>query len=142
MSPAAQKAKRVQPEATVLVVDDEVLVRTAIAEYLRDCGYHVLEAANADEAVVAIADSTVDVDIVLSAVEMPGRLDGFGLARWVRERRPDIEIILAATPARAASSAANLCDRGPMLARPYEPQLVLDRIKRMLATRKSGSRPR
>jgi CheY-like chemotaxis protein len=132
MSPA----KRPDPEATVLVVDDEVLVRTAIAEYLRECGYRVLEAANAAEAVMVLQDSEFHVDVVLSTVEMPGSMDGFGLSKWVREHRPAIDVILAGTPARAAASAAELCDKGPMLARPYEPQLVLDRIKRMLADKK------
>jgi CheY-like chemotaxis protein len=126
-------------EETVLVVDAEVLVRTAIAEYLRDCGYRVLEAASGEEAVLALTDTEFHVDVVLSAVEMPGPMDGFGLARWVREHSPEIEVILAGTPARAAASAADLCDKGPMLARPYEPQIVHDRIKRMLAARKPRS---
>jgi CheY-like chemotaxis protein len=129
-------AKPSGPEEIVLVVDDEVLVRTAIAEYLRDCGYRVLESASAAEAITVLQDSEVRVDIVLSAVEMPGPMDGFGLSRWVREHRPDVDLVLAGTPARAAASAAELCDNGPMLSRPYEPQLVLDRIKRMLAARK------
>jgi CheY-like chemotaxis protein len=129
-------AKLSAPEEIVLVVDDEVLVRTAIAEYLRDCGYRVLEAASATEAVLALQDSELRVDIVLSAVEMPGPMDGFGLSRWTREHRPDVEVVLAGTPARAATAAAKLCDEGPKLSRPYQPQLVLDRIKRMLAARK------
>jgi hypothetical protein len=41
----------------VLVVEDEVLVRLSVAEYLRDCGYHVLEAANASEAVEVLRTS-------------------------------------------------------------------------------------
>ena len=132
-------AKPPAPEATILVVDDEVLVRTAIAEYLRDCGYRVIEAAHAEEAVTVLQDAELSVDIVLSAVEIRGAMDGFGLSRWVREHRPDVQLVLAGTPQRAASSAADLCDRGPMLARPYEPQLVSDRIKRMLAGRKPPS---
>ena len=44
-------------------------------------------------------------------------------------------VILAGTPAKAADAAAELCDEGPNLARPYEPQLVVDRIKRLLAKR-------
>ena len=118
-----------------------MLVRSAIAEYLRDCGYRVVEAAHAGEALRYFRTTpSSHVDIVLSAVEMRGRMDGFGLSRWVREHRPDVDVILAGTPERAASSAADLCDRGPMLARPYEPQLVHDRIKRMLAERKPRSK--
>jgi CheY-like chemotaxis protein len=125
------------PVTTVLVVDEEVIVRSAIAEYLRDCGYLVLEAAHAGEAIAILQDPTgLDVEIVLSAVEMRGGIDGFGLSRWVREHRPDVEVILAGTPKRAAASAAQLCDSGPTLSRPYEPQVVHDRIMRMLAERK------
>lgn len=127
------------PAAVILLVDDEVLVRTSIAEYLRHCGYRVIEAVNAAEAVTVLEDSDLRVDIALSAVEMREGMDGFGIAQWVRERRPDVEVILAGTPARAAASAADLCDRGPTLARPYDPQLVHDRIRRALAARKPAA---
>jgi DNA-binding NtrC family response regulator len=131
--------KTAAPEATILVVDDEVLVRSAIAEYLRDCGYRVIEGANAAEAVAVLQNKELRVAIVLSAFDIGGAMDGFALSRWAREHRPDIEMILAGTPEREASAAALLCDRGPMLARPYDPQLVHDRIKRMLAGRKLQS---
>src|ERR1700761_5470636 len=91
---------------TVLVVDDEVLVRMVIAAYLRDCGYRVIEAANADEAMLVIEhDEARTIGVVLSDVAMPGDLDGFGLAQWVRRERPGCDVILAGTPARAAEAA-------------------------------------
>lgn len=121
---------------TVLVADDEVLVRAAIAGYLRECGYRVVEAANAEEARTVLADTDIRVDVVLSAVEMSGDMDGFGLARWTRENCPGVEVILAGTSKAAAKEAAELCDDGPSLKRPYEPQSVHDRIRRHLARRK------
>ena len=121
---------------TVLVVDDEVLVRMVIAAYLRDCGYRVVEAASADEAMLVIEhDEEGAVGVVLSDVEMAGEPDGFALAKWIRGRRPGCEVILAGTAARAAEAAGDLCEHGPMLAKPYEPQAVLDRIRRLLARR-------
>jgi DNA-binding NtrC family response regulator len=120
---------------TVLVLDDDVLVRLPIAQYLRDCGYRVLEAASADEAKIILEKPEVRVDVVLSDIDMPGPMNGFGFATWARSVRPGLQIVLAGTPQRAANVAAELCDEGPMLTRPYAPQLVLDHIKRLLATR-------
>jgi len=120
----------------VLVVDDEVLVRMVIAAYLRDCGYRVIEAASPDEARLVIEhDDEGAISIVLSGVAMPAQGDGFELAQWIRQRRPDLEVVLAGTPARAADAAGDICQRGPMLAKPYEPQVVLDRIRWLLSRR-------
>ena len=121
---------------TVMIVDDDVIVRTAIAEYLRTCGFRVIEAVHAEEGQTVLQSDAMRVDIVLSAVAMREGVDGFALLRWVHEHRPDVEVVLAGTPGRAAHAAAELCDSGPMLARPYDPQLVLDRIRRMLMARK------
>jgi CheY-like chemotaxis protein len=120
---------------TVLVVDAEVLVRMTISAYLRDCGYRVVEAASAEEALTVLRQSEIRVDALLSDVGLPGPMDGFGLARWIRDHREGLNVILAGTPARAAERAADLCDEGPDLARPYEPQVVVDRIRRLLAER-------
>jgi CheY-like chemotaxis protein len=120
----------------VLVVEDEVLVRYVISDYLRECGYKVIEASSADEALQLLQKASVRVDIMLSNVQLPGAIDGFALARWVRTHHPGIGVILAGTISRAAGAAAELCMEGPMLSRPYEPQAVVDRIKRLLAEAK------
>jgi CheY-like chemotaxis protein len=57
-----------------------------ISGYLRECGYFVIEAVNADEAVEVLQSDHV-IDLVLSDVQMPGAMDGFGLAQWVRKNR-------------------------------------------------------
>jgi CheY-like chemotaxis protein len=126
---------RERSSETVLVVDDEVLIRLVISDYLRDCGYRVIEAANAEEAIIVLKQEDLVIDIVLSDVEMPGVLDGFGLARWVREHREGLDVILAGSPRRAAAAAGDLCEEGPHLAKPYDAQAALDRIRQLLAKR-------
>ena len=122
--------------ATLLVVEDEVLVRMHISDYLRDCGYRVIEAASGDEALVVLQEPELQVDMVLSEVEMPGETDGVALARWVRANTRGLPIVLVGTASGAADAAAELCESGPMLSKPYDPQILLDRIKRTLAERK------
>jgi DNA-binding response OmpR family regulator len=118
---------------SILVVEDEVLIRLAIAEYLRECGYKVHEATHAAEAVAVLESPEVLVDVVFSDVVMPGEMDGFGLARWVRANRPGVEVILTSTVDRSAEVAGMLCEAGPLMKKPYEPQSVVERIKQLLA---------
>jgi CheY-like chemotaxis protein len=132
--PDTRKAARVE---TVLVLDDDVLVRMPISQYLRDCGYHVLEAASAQEATVILQKQDIQVDVIVSDIEMPGEMNGFGFAQWARSVRPGVDIVLAGTPGRAAHAAHQLCEQGPMLMKPYDHKIVLDHIKRLLAARAS-----
>lgn len=121
------------PLQTVLVVEDEVLIRLVIAEYLRECGYRVHEAVNADEAMEILQSSEVSVDVVFSDVEMPGGMDGFGLARWIRANKPGVQVILTSGAERSADIAATLCEAGPLLRKPYPSQEVVDRIRQLAA---------
>ena len=123
-----------RPPETVLVVEDEIFIRLVVADYLRGCGYKVLEAANADEAVTLLQHKEIEVDVVFSDVEMPGSMDGFKLAKWVRANRPEIDVILTGNITRATDAAAQLCEEGP-LPKPYEPELAADRIRRLIALR-------
>jgi CheY-like chemotaxis protein len=124
------------PPSTILVVEDEVLIRMNISQYLRECGYRVIEAVSADEA-LEVLQSAHEVNIVLTDVQMPGSTDGFGLAKWIRSNRRDLQVILVGTPERAADTAAHLCEEGPKLSKPYEPQVLADLIRRQLGLDKS-----
>jgi CheY-like chemotaxis protein len=121
-------------QETILVVEDDVLIRMPIAEYLRDCGYRVIEAVSADEAMTVLMHKETQVDIVFSDIEMPGSTDGFGLSKWIRDNRPGIDVILTGTVPRALKAAKELCDDGP-LPKPYEPKAVHDYIRRLLTAR-------
>jgi CheY-like chemotaxis protein len=134
MSPAKSSA-RPDSSPVIVVVEAEVLIRMVICDYLRECGYRVIEAASAAEALLVLQQNDLSVDAVLSDVEMPGAMDGFALARWVRLHRPGLDVVLVGSPDRAAAAAADLCEQGPLLAKPYHPQAVVDRIRRLLAER-------
>jgi CheY-like chemotaxis protein len=119
--------------ATILVVEDEVLIRLVIAEYLRDCGYRVHEAANAEQAMAVLQAPQVAIHIVFSDVMMPGEMDGFALARWIRDNHPRVDVVLTSGIERSADVAGMLCEAGPLLKKPYEPQGVVDRIRQLIA---------
>ncbi|WP_114226965.1 MULTISPECIES: response regulator [Sphingomonas] len=117
----------------ILVVDGDVLVRHGISDYLRDCGYRVVEASNTDEAKVVLEDTSMHIAAVLCDAEAPGSLSPFRLRSWATERRHDVQIALAGNIEVAANKAAELCEQGPHLARPYDPQSVVDYIKRLIS---------
>ena len=118
----------------VLIVEAELLIRHPLAEYLRECGYRVIETASADEARRILASAGTAVEIVLADVEAPC-ISGFALAAWIRGRHPRIQVILAGSAAMAAEKAGDLCEDGPRLAKRYDHRLVLERIRRQLAAR-------
>jgi len=122
-----------KPPPTVLVVVDEVLVRMALSDYLRECGYNVVETSDAQEA-IEVMTSDVAVDVAFSDIVMPGSLDGFGLAQWIRRERPDIKVVLSSGVARSAKAAGELCEHGPILAKPYEHADLERRIRALLAS--------
>jgi DNA-binding response OmpR family regulator len=119
---------------TVLVVEDEVLIRMATAEYLRGCGYRVVEAGSGDEA-VAVLETDIRVDVVFTDVTMPGTLNGFGLAQWVRRERPGVRVIVTSGVARTAQEAQDLCAHGPLMEKPYDHSEVDRRIQALLRRR-------
>ena len=79
--------------STVLVVEDDEVLRMCAAEVVVDAGFTPVEAANADEA-VAILESRSDIALLFTDIQMPGSMDGLGLARTVHDRWPAIKIIL------------------------------------------------
>jgi two-component system, response regulator PdtaR len=77
----------------VLIVEDDALIRTGLADELRDAGLHVVEAVNADEAWTYL-ETGAHLDLIFSDVQMPGSMNGLDLARRVKENYPDIFFIL------------------------------------------------
>ena len=119
----------------LIVVDGDVLVRHVISDYLRTCGYVVIEAATTDEAVIVLGDLSVGIDAALCDADAPGSQSAFQLRAWTLHRRPEIQVILAGSITATANRAAELCEEGPQLQRPYDPQSVVEYIKRIIGSR-------
>src|SRR5205085_215636 len=77
----------------VLLVEDEILIRLPVAEYLRTCDFQVIEASTGDEA-RQILLAGAPPDVLFSDVQLPGTMNGFELAEWVQDRFPQVKIIL------------------------------------------------
>ncbi len=120
--------------ARILIAESDILIRHPLAEYLRECGYAVAEARNAAEAQALLSAAEVPIDIVLASGPA-----GMRLVRWARTNHPGVRIILAGTVSRATEKASDLCEDGPALTMPYQHKFVLERIRRMLATREAAN---
>ncbi len=117
----------------ILIIDGEVLVRHAISDYLRQCGYVVIEAASIDEAQTVLSGFELPIAAILCDANAPGAETAFEFRLRVRQTRPELEVILAGNIDAAARKAAELCEQGPHLSRPYDPQSVVTYIRKMLA---------
>ncbi|EPE96651.1 response regulator [Rhizobium grahamii] len=77
---------------SVLVVEDEHFIRFETVDVLEQAGFRVLEAANADEAMVLL--KTNPVTTLFTDIDMPGTMDGLGLVRTVRSKWPSTKLIV------------------------------------------------
>jgi len=111
----------------VLVVEDEIFLRYVTAEYLEDCGFSVLQAANADEA-VGLLQRNREVGAVFSDIQMPGSMNGLGLAHWIAQTLPGVKVLL--TSGQILPAAAR---KWTLLAKPYDMAEVERRLREMTA---------
>ena len=86
----------------VLVVEDEMLLRMRAVDMVEDAGFASVEAVDADEA-VAILESRSDIALLFTDIQMPGSMDGLGLAHAVHQRWPPIKIILVSGQVKPAN---------------------------------------
>lgn len=92
MSSAARRLNECCIAQCILVVEDELLIRLILSEELRDAGYHVIEACDADEALAVL--KVLSPDLLISDVRMPGSIDGMGLLALVRNTFPALPVII------------------------------------------------
>ncbi len=115
-------------ERSILVVDDEALIRINLAVFFEDEGFQVFEAGNADEAIGILA-ANPSIQVVLTDVQMPGSMDGVKLAHYVHKRFPPTLLVVASGAVRL--TAADLPEHSMFIAKPFDPRFVLGEIDRL-----------
>ena len=119
-----------QDAPVILLVEDEIFIRLATADWLRDAGFEVIEAADGAEA-LSVVHSGKSVDLLATDITMPGAPDGIGLARVVRELCPDLPILIISSLLPEPASA--VADK--FVQKPYGPAELVNTVKEMVEPR-------
>ena len=110
------------------MVEDEFIIRMLLSERLREEDYQVIEASNAEEALISV--HAVVPDLIISDVRMPGLMDGIGLLKAFKHIHPNVPVIIVSAhfdPATAMSEGAD-----EFVAKPYTTELVLASVEKLL----------
>jgi CheY-like chemotaxis protein len=118
--------------ARVLVVEDDVMLRYALAHWLRS-GHEIFEAATADEA-LTILKSIVTVDIVVTDVQMPGSMNGLDLTTYIRESFPSLPVIVVS----GNPISKDYAHAAAFFLKPYDFDRIAARIETLLVTNQSA----
>jgi two-component system, cell cycle sensor histidine kinase and response regulator CckA len=111
---------------TVLVVDDQDVVRDVIKLSLESAGYRVLEAATPSEAIALARDAGAEVDLLVTDVVMP-EMDAFELADRITCELPTVRILYTSGYTDAAAE-------GPFIQKPFTPAQLIEKVGAVLAT--------
>ena len=112
----------------ILVVEDETFTRMDVVEMLREAGFDILEATNADEA-IHMLERNSDIRLVFTDIDMPGSMNGLKLAAAVRDRWPPVKII--ATSGHFQISAGDLPADARFISKPYQPAQIIAAVREL-----------
>jgi CheY-like chemotaxis protein len=125
---------RLDGAETILVVDDDVLVRSVARKALESKGYTVLQAASGQEALEVCARDPQAVDLVLSDVVIPG-INGLELTRRIRECHPNIRVLLMSGYAERAVVGEEPADRLLFLSKPFTAERLVGKVREAIEAR-------
>jgi len=115
--------------AVVLIVEDDMVLRMRAVDMVEDAGYSPLEAMDAAEA-VAILESRSDVALLCTDIQMPGAMDGVGLAHAVHARWPTIRILVVS--GQLDLPHLDLPPRSRFLGKPLNAEEVIAEMRDMI----------
>ena len=127
----AFRKRRKHPEHTIMIVEDELLLRLDLANQLHSAGFEIIEAQSGDEAVKILA-TNIDVDLILTDIRMPGQVDGLGLVSFVKRQERRIKVILLSAYVEADSDSP----ADASFAKPVRIEALLAKVRQLL-TRKN-----
>ena len=116
----------------ILLVEDEWLIRTMAAMEMIDGGFTVHEAENGDQAFALISQDPAVFSLLVTDIHMPGSLDGIGVARLLRQRRPDIPVIYTTGRPDVLNSLQLSEGKDVLLRKPFELTDLLAAVRRLL----------
>jgi PAS domain S-box-containing protein len=117
---------------TVLVIDDEPLVRALAVEILRDAGYTVIEAAEGPSG-LRLIQSAARIDLLVTDVGLPGGLNGRQVADAARVNRPDLKVLFITGYAENAAVGNGLLDAGmEVITKPFTVAALGNKVREML----------
>jgi CheY-like chemotaxis protein len=116
-------------QISVLVVEDEALIRMDIVDQLEEEGFKVFEAASATQA-IALLDAEPTIQLLFTDIDMPGSMDGLKLAAAVRDRWPPVKIIV--TSGHRIVEITDLPDGSVFFSKPYNHIGVIASIRDLL----------
>lgn len=119
-------------KTTILVVEDEILIRMTAADHLRKAGYRVLEASNAIEA-LSIFAAGEPIELVFTDTDMPGRMTGEALAQWIVVHFPAVKVLLTAGETHTPERPSEGSPAPEVLKKPYTHAGLTAHIRRLLA---------
>lgn len=111
----------------VLVVEDEPLVRLDVTLALVDAGFSVIEVPDADEA-AALLQTRHSISLVFTDVELPGSMSGLDLAHMIKDRWPDIPVVV--TSGRVSGGGE---DADVFIPKPYDTDTVVSQARTLAA---------
>ena len=115
---------------TILLVEDEVGVRSFARRVLERHGYRVLEAPSGEAALDLVASHVGSLDLVVTDVMLSG-MTGGQLAQLLRQRRPDLHVVFMSGYAEPAAGSGVTAD-APLLEKPFSPQALLTHVRHVL----------
>ncbi len=115
-----------------IVVEDEPMTRMVAADAISEVGVKVYEASDAGEALHILGEHP-KVGLLFTDVELPGKMDGLGLAEEVHDVRPEVELIVTSGTNNLADS--DLPDSGTFLSKPYRTEHLQNIVKKKLESR-------
>ena len=137
-----QVEARANRPRTVLVIDDEDVVRELVARTLQEADYRVLQASHGGAAIGMLEREANAMDLVISDLMMPV-LGGKEVAAWMREHAPAVPLLFISGYPRAYLEAHNLFDPTvPMLRKPFLPSRLLEAVEEQVASHPPAERRR
>ena len=112
----------------VLVVEDEPLIRLLVIDILSEAGFEVLEAQDPAEA-LTVLKSDEQIDVLLTDVRMPGRMNGFELAEIAKRMRPELRVIVTS----GYSARGDLPSGTNFLCKPFSASDLVNRVRQVEA---------